>query len=111
MTQVITNYFKRLWFLALMTPHLIQICFYFKNRSFLFLIVQSLLFMVQLHQVLQHRIPKKTLFITNMIWRMNGLNNWMQNCKLWNLSLEKNYIWWKKWLKIYKVKKQHQITQ
>ena len=96
---------------TLMTPHLIQICFCFKNCSFLFLIVQPLLFMVQLRQVPQPCIPKRALFITNMIWRMSGLNNWMQNCKLWNLSLEKNYISWKKWLKIYKVKKQRQITQ
>ena len=76
--------------------HLIQICFCFKNCSFLFLIVQLLLFTLQLYQVHQPRIPKKILFITKMIWRMNELSSWVQNCKLWNFLLKKNYIWWKK---------------
>ena len=35
----------------------------------------------------------------------------MENLLLENLSLGKNYMRWKKWLKIHKVKKQHQFTQ
>ena len=57
-----TNCLKLLWFLALMTPHLIQICFYFKNCRFLFLIAQPLPFILQLYQVHQPRIPKKRLY-------------------------------------------------
>ena len=63
-----------------------QVCFYFKNRSFLLLIVQPLSFILQLHQLRQPYIPKRTLILTNMIWRTNGLNNRMQSWKPWYLS-------------------------
>ena len=97
--------FKLLWFLALMTPYWSKFNFYFKNSIFLFLIVQPLL-----HHLPQPHIPKTILIITNMIWKMNGLNKWMPSWRLWNLSLGKNNMVWKKWLKIYKVKRQHQVT-
>lgn len=100
-----------LWSLALMTHYLTQVCFYFKNWSFLLLVVQPLLFILQLHQLPQPHIPKRTLIITNMIWTTNGLNNWMPSWKPRNLSLWNNYMSWKKWLKIWKGKKQHQMTQ
>ena len=46
-----TNHTNNLWFVALMTPYLIQVCFYFKNRGFLLPIVQLLLFILELHQL------------------------------------------------------------
>ena len=71
-----TKYLELLWSLVQMTPYLIQVWFYFENHSFLLQKVQPLLFIEQLYQLPQPHIEKRTLIITNRIWRTNGLNNW-----------------------------------